>query len=49
MQYHEIVLHPSYILGPEGLDLPGFFKITDISEQAEVEQTTVPVILEKAE
>ena len=40
----------TYVLGPEGLDPAGFFRINDLWEQAEKEQAeTLPGVLETAE
>ena len=40
----------TYVLGPEGLDLSGFFRINDLWEEASREQReTVPAVLETAE
>ena len=44
-----VCIDTSYVLGEDGLDLSGFFKVTDLWEPAADEQTTVPVILEAAE
>ena len=45
-----VCIDSSYILGEEGLDLSGFFKINDLWEQAVKEQeATVPGVLEIAE
>ena len=45
-----VCIDPSYVLGEDGLDIHGFFKINDLWEQAGREQeTTVPGILQEAE
>ncbi len=45
-----VCIDTSYVLGPEGLDLQGFFKINDLTEAAAREQeNTVPGVLETAE
>ncbi|MBR7174822.1 MAG: DUF2779 domain-containing protein, partial [Clostridia bacterium] len=44
-----VCIDTSYVLGPEGLDLNGFFQINDLWEQASREQQNVPEILRTAE
>lgn len=45
-----VSVDPTYVLGPEGLDIHGFFRITDLWEQACREQeNTVPSVLREAE
>ena len=45
-----VCIDTSYVLGPEGLDLNGFFKINDLWEQACLAQEeTVPEVLRTAE
>lgn len=44
-----VCIDSSYILGPEGLDLQGFFKINDIWDLVIKEQENVPRILRIAE
>ena len=45
-----VCIDTSYVLGEEGLDLKGFFKINDLWEQACLEQkNTVPAVLQEAE
>ena len=45
-----VCIDTSYVLGPEGLDIHGLFKINDLWEQASLEQeNTVPEVLRKAE
>ena len=40
----------TYVLGPEGLDLSGFFRINDLWEEASrAQRETVPAVLETAE
>ena len=45
-----VCIDPSYVLGPEGLDVNAFFQIADLWEQASREQEeTLPGVLETAE
>lgn len=44
-----VCIDREYVLGEEGLDLKGYFKIVDLKEQAEAEQGTVPELLATAE
>lgn len=45
-----VCIDPAYELGPEGLDIHGFFKINDVWERACLEQeNTVPAVLREAE
>ncbi len=44
-----VCIDPSYVLGPEGLNLSGFFRVNDLREEAAREQEKVPGILETAE
>ena len=44
-----VCIDTSYVLGEEGLDLSGFFKINDLGEYAQAEQEHVPEVLRTAE
>lgn len=45
-----VCIDTSYVLGPEGLDVNGFFKISDLWEQAcQAQEETLPGVLETAE
>ncbi len=44
-----VCINTEYVLGPEGLDLSGFFKINDLAELVEAEIGHVPEILSLAE
>ena len=45
-----VCIDPSYVLGPEGLDVHRFFQINDLWEPAcQAQESTVPLILREAE